>query len=60
VAEALDIGTGAGTGEPVRLIGRASGGCGGEVAVDRERGLEGDEGRVALDEVREGVVEVTG
>ncbi len=60
VAQAVDLGAGLGAGEPVGLAGGALG-CGrGEFAVDRERGLEGDEGAAGLDEVGEGVVEVAG
>ncbi len=60
VAEALDLGAGRGAGEPVRLVGGSGLRGGGEVAVDGKGGLEGDEGRVVLDEVGEGVVEVAG
>ena len=60
VAEAVDLGAGLGAGEPVGLAGGALG-CGwGQFAVDRERGLEGNEGAAGLDEVGEGVVEVAG
>jgi hypothetical protein len=60
VAEALNLGACSGTGEPVRLVGGSGLRRGSEVAVDREGGFEGDEGRVSLDEVGEGVVEVAG
>ena len=59
VAEELDLLTGGGAGEPVRLVGRAQCG-GGQHAVYRSRGFERDEGDAVLDEVGEGVVEVAG
>jgi len=60
VAEELNLLSGSGAGEPVRLIGEARGGWGSKFAVDGERGLEGDKGSFVLDEVGEGFVEVAG
>lgn len=60
VAEELDLVAGGLAGEPVGLIGEAVRGCGGELAIGGEGGLEGDKGAAGADEVREGVVELSG
>jgi len=60
VTEALDFGASSGTREPMWLIGVAGGWWGSELTIDRERGLQGDEGGSGLDEVSEGFVEAAG
>lgn len=60
VAEAVDLGAGERAGEPDGCGGGAGCGWRCEIAVDRERGFESDEGALVLDELGERQVERAG
>ena len=60
VAKHVDFCACGGSGEPVRLVREAASRWRSQFAVDRQRGLERDEGSAGTDEMGEGFVEVAG